>query len=104
MSFTTATITASTILYQGFNVDGPVYVVSLIAGFIVIFSGVYLLDSIARGAGATNSSRGHGGDSEDERLLMSEATLLENEEALGLTGSDDESEYDGEYEKPRRSV
>ncbi|KAI9491275.1 magnesium transporter [Zychaea mexicana] len=93
--FTTATITASTILFQGFNVDSPVYVVSLIAGFVVIFTGVYLLDSIARGAGANSNNIGDNGDGEDEHLLMSEATLLENEDAVGLTDMrDDDSDLE----------
>ncbi|KAI7856547.1 magnesium transporter [Circinella umbellata] len=93
--FTTATITASTILFQGFNVDSPIYVLSLIAGFVVIFTGVYLLDSIARGAGASNNNGGDYGDSEDEHLLMSEATLLENEDAVGLTDMhDDDSDLE----------
>ncbi|GAA5801739.1 hypothetical protein HPULCUR_007191 [Helicostylum pulchrum] len=90
--FTTATIAASAILFQGFNTDNPVNVVSLICGFIIIFAGVYLLDSIARGAGATESDNRYKSE-EDEGLLMSETSLLENEESLGLTeleDSDDE--------------
>ncbi|KAG2235546.1 hypothetical protein INT48_003109 [Thamnidium elegans] len=90
--FTTATIAASAILFQGFNTDNPVNVVSLICGFIIIFAGVYLLDSIARGAGATESDNRYRNE-EDEGLLMSETSLLENEESLGLTeleDSDDE--------------
>ncbi|KAI8140211.1 magnesium transporter [Fennellomyces sp. T-0311] len=92
--FTTATITASTILFQGFNVESPVFVISLISGFVVIFTGVYLLDSIARGAGASNNSNNNRGD-EEEHLLMSEATLLENEDAVGLTDMhDDDSDLE----------
>ena len=101
--FTTATITASTILFQGFNVDSPVYVISLIAGFVVIFTGVYLLDSIARGAGASSSDVN--GDGEDEHLLMSEATLLENEEAVGLTDMhDDDSDLEDGLHNRRESL
>ncbi|KAI7884537.1 DUF803-domain-containing protein [Lichtheimia hyalospora FSU 10163] len=95
--FTTATITASTILFKGFNVDSPVYVISLIAGFIVIFTGVYLLDSIARGgAGAhNNNSNTHNGNSRNE----DEEYLLDDEEALGLTELNDDSDED----RPRRA-
>jgi hypothetical protein len=67
-----------------------VNVVSLICGFVIIFAGVYLLDSIARGAGA-NQNRYSNGE-EEEGLLMSEATLMENEESLGLTELDDFSD------------
>jgi hypothetical protein len=94
--FTTATIAASAILFQGFNTDNPVNVVSLICGFVIIFAGVYLLDSIARGAGATNENRYK--DEEDEGLLMSESTLLENEDSLGLTELDDSIDSDDEEE------
>lgn len=102
--FTTATITASAILFQGFNTDNSVNVVSLICGFVIIFAGVYLLDSIARGAGA-NGANEHGRRrdeeiyDEDEELLMSEATLLENEESVGMT------EFNGHHqqEEGRRS-
>ena len=95
--FTTATITASTILFKGFNVDSPVYVISLIAGFIVIFTGVYLLDSIARGgAGAhNNNSNTQNGNPRNE----DEEYLLDDEEALGLTELNDDSDED----RPRRA-
>ena len=42
--FTTATIIASAILFQGFNTPGGVNTVSLICGFLVIFMGVFLLN------------------------------------------------------------
>lgn len=42
--FTTATITASAILFQGFNTTDAVNTISLLMGFLVIFMGVYLLN------------------------------------------------------------
>ncbi|RXK40987.1 hypothetical protein M231_01835 [Tremella mesenterica] len=42
--FTTATIIASAILFQGFNTPGGVNTISLICGFLIIFMGVYLLN------------------------------------------------------------
>lgn len=42
--FTTATIVASAILFQGFNTTDAVNTLSLICGFLVIFMGVYLLN------------------------------------------------------------
>ncbi|ORY30336.1 magnesium transporter NIPA-domain-containing protein [Naematelia encephala] len=42
--FTTATIIASAILFQGFNTTGAQNTVSLLCGFLVIFMGVYLLN------------------------------------------------------------
>ncbi|KAK4687268.1 magnesium transporter, partial [Tremellales sp. Uapishka_1] len=42
--FSTATIIASAILFQGFNTTGGVNTISLICGFLIIFMGVYLLN------------------------------------------------------------
>lgn len=98
--FTTATIIASVILFQGFNTNNTVNVVSLFCGFIIIFSGVYLLDSISRGGPGAKGSQ-NGGVNGDARILMSEATLLNtfDEESLGLTelhhGDGSEDEEDG---------
>lgn len=89
--FTTATIAASAILFQGFNTDNTVNVVSLICGFIIIFAGVYLLDSIARGAGADSNENRYKNE-EDEGLLMSERSMLENEDSMGLADLDDSSD------------
>lgn len=42
--FSTATIVASLILFQGINTDNPINTVSLIVGFVVIFIGMHLLE------------------------------------------------------------
>jgi hypothetical protein len=42
--FSTATIVASLILFQGLNTDGGVNTISLICGFLTTFLGVYLLN------------------------------------------------------------
>ncbi|KAL1957510.1 hypothetical protein VTO42DRAFT_5973 [Malbranchea cinnamomea] len=44
VTFTTATLCASFILFQGFNTTDTVNTISLLCGFLVIFSGVYLLN------------------------------------------------------------
>ena len=44
VTFTTAVLTASFILFQGFNTSNTVNTLSLLSGFIVIFLGVALLD------------------------------------------------------------
>ncbi|CAL1708597.1 unnamed protein product [Somion occarium] len=44
VGFSTATIIASVILFQGFNTDNPANSISLLAGFIVTFLGVHLLE------------------------------------------------------------
>lgn len=54
--FTTATITASAIMFQGWNTTSLTNTVSLICGFLIIFSGVYLLDMVAPLTNVTSSS------------------------------------------------
>lgn len=44
VTFTTATLCASFILFKGFNTTNAVNTISLICGFLIIFSGVYLLN------------------------------------------------------------
>ena len=48
VTFTTAVLCASFILFQGFNTTDTINTVSLICGFLIIFSGVYLLN-LSRG-------------------------------------------------------
>jgi len=48
VTFTTATLCASFILFHGFNTTDAVNTISLLCGFLVIFSGVYLLN-LSRG-------------------------------------------------------
>ncbi|KAI5960087.1 uncharacterized protein KGF55_004810 [Candida pseudojiufengensis] len=47
VTFTTFTLAASFILFKGFNTSSAVDIISLLIGFLIIFSGVYLLN-IAR--------------------------------------------------------
>jgi hypothetical protein len=76
----------------------------LICGFIIIFTGVYLLNSIARSSLSGNHHL-HGNDpseddeaDENERFLMEEAALLEDHEAgsssLNLSGLNHDSDDD----------
>ncbi|VEU21014.1 DEKNAAC101966 [Brettanomyces naardenensis] len=44
VTFTTATLLASFILFRGFNTTSTVDVISLLCGFLIIFSGVYILN------------------------------------------------------------
>lgn len=102
--FTTATIIASAILFQGFNTDNPTNVASLICGFVIIFIGVYLLDSIARSSPSnTNDYHLQGDtscevDNEDEEFFMGEAALLDENElgssSLNLSGLNHDSDQD----------
>lgn len=44
VTFTTFTLIASAIMFQGFNTTSAVNTISLLCGFLIIFSGVYLLN------------------------------------------------------------
>ena len=57
VGFSTATIVASIILFQGLNTDDPANSLSLLAGFITTFLGVHLLE-LARTASSPSDSRG----------------------------------------------
>lgn len=63
VGFSTATIVASLILFQGFNTTDATNTVSLLAGFIVIFLGVHILNLSRReqdGATANGYDNGDG--------------------------------------------
>ncbi|KAG0235396.1 hypothetical protein BGW42_005375 [Actinomortierella wolfii] len=117
--FTTATITASVILFQGFNTTSTVNIVSLFCGFGTIFSGVLLLNNaqlhasteVHGKAGAINAGgNGHHGGYADPHLRRSsrESTLLNafDEESLGLTQlreeEDDDNDSDMTEDEERR--
>lgn len=105
--FTTATIVASAILFQGFNTDNPVNVASLICGFVIIFTGVYLLDSIARKTRRKGLQHENLRDNqnEDETFLMGEAALFDDNNSINLSGLNHDSDDDIELiPRPKSSV
>ncbi|TID17884.1 DUF803-domain-containing protein [Venturia nashicola] len=59
VTFTTATLVASFLLFQGFNTSDAVNTISLLCGFLVIFSGVYLLNLSREDPNGTSM---HGGN------------------------------------------
>ncbi|KAI0828910.1 DUF803-domain-containing protein [Trametes gibbosa] len=60
VGFSTATIVASIILFQGINTDDPANTLSLLAGFITTFLGVHLLE-LSRSAEAGSGRPGDDG-------------------------------------------
>jgi len=58
--FSTATIVASLILFQGLNTDNPVNTVSLLVGFIIIFIGMHLLELSRKPAVTGHNALEHG--------------------------------------------
>ncbi|KAF0467317.1 DUF803-domain-containing protein [Gigaspora margarita] len=99
--FTTSTIFASVLLFQGFNTSNAVNVISLFCGFLTIFAGVFLLNVAKTDGLLTRSSQNGNGAlrssmSLDVHDMMKtrDATLLNafNEESLGLTQLNDISD------------
>lgn len=62
VTFTTATLCASFILFEGFNTSDPVNTLSLLSGFLVTFTGVYLLNLSRRDPNGFQMVAGRGGD------------------------------------------
>lgn len=62
VTFTTATLCASFILFSGFNTNDPVNTLSLICGFLITFTGVYLLNLSRGDPHGQRMVSGRGGD------------------------------------------
>ena len=78
VGFSTATIIASIILFQGLNTDDPANSISLLAGFITTFLGVHLLE-LSRSPG-----RDEGGLRGDGYVRARRGAGEEEGEAVGL--------------------
>ncbi|KAK3333186.1 magnesium transporter NIPA-domain-containing protein [Cercophora scortea] len=85
VTFTTATLCASFILFSGFNTTDIVGTLSLICGFLVTFTGVYLLN-LSRGdpSGTKSLSRRHGLDSTGTDMISSLQTRMSMEARRSL--------------------
>ncbi|OSX63538.1 hypothetical protein POSPLADRAFT_1169013 [Postia placenta MAD-698-R-SB12] len=59
VGFSTATIVASVIMFQGFNTDDPANSISLLAGFITTFLGVHLLEISRKPEALPTTANGH---------------------------------------------
>lgn len=62
VTFTTATLVGSFILFRGFNTTNTVNTVSLLCGFLIIFTGVYLLNLSRNDPHGHNLLRGDAAD------------------------------------------
>lgn len=98
VTFTTFTLAASFILFQGFNTTSAVNIISLLIGFLVIFSGVYLLNisrkdnegrtreifGVHNGKDMAPMDNGVGGFSSVRRSMQLQRGDYESEETVGL--------------------
>ncbi|KAK3313499.1 magnesium transporter NIPA-domain-containing protein [Apodospora peruviana] len=87
VTFTTATLCASFILFSGFNTTDVVGTLSLLCGFLVTFTGVYLLN-LSRGDpnGTKSLPRRGGGDSTGTDMISSLQTRMSMEARRSLGG------------------
>ena len=80
VTFTTFTLCASFILFSGFNTTDPVNTLSLLCGFLVTFTGVYLLNLSRTDPNGTGSlARRGGGDATGTDMISSIQTRMSME-------------------------
>lgn len=98
VTFTTFTLIASFILFQGFNTTSTVNTISLLIGFLVIFSGVFLLNmsrkeneykkkeifGVHEGKDMAPSDNGVAGFTSVRRSLQMNRNSSSEEETIGL--------------------
>ncbi|ESA43398.1 hypothetical protein GE21DRAFT_4825 [Neurospora crassa] len=85
VTFTTATLCASFILFKGFNTTEPVATLSLLCGFLVTFTGVYLLN-LSRGDpdGTKHLARRSRGDATGTDMISGLQTRMSMERRRSL--------------------
>ncbi|CAG79308.1 magnesium transporter [Yarrowia lipolytica] len=87
VTFTTCTLAASFILFQGFNTSSRVDSFWLIAGFLIIFAGVYLLN-VSKQNNITSSQDQRSTDEESVAMTL----LNHQDEDDGFDVDDDDTE------------
>jgi len=87
VTFTTATLTASFILFGGFGTGDIVSILSLLCGFLVTFTGVYLLNLSRYDPNGTGSlARRSGGDATGTDMISSLQTRMSMEARRSVGG------------------
>lgn len=89
VTFTTATLCASFILYSGFNTTDPINTLSLLCGFLVTFTGVYLLNLSRSDPNGFKMISGRGGDDSVGTDMISQIQTrmsMEARRSLGHNG------------------
>lgn len=89
VTFTTATLCASFILYSGFNTTDPINTLSLLCGFLVTFTGVYLLNLSRSDPNGFKMISGRGGEDSVGTDMISQIQTrmsMEARRSLGHNG------------------
>ncbi|ODV86321.1 hypothetical protein CANARDRAFT_6807 [[Candida] arabinofermentans NRRL YB-2248] len=92
VTFTTATLCASFILFRGFNTTSSVNIISLICGFLIIFSGVFLLD-ISRKTPDNDQLFGSNKDGLSDIPLNSDLSAYQFRRSVQLTRHEQDPGY-----------
>ncbi|KUI62294.1 putative magnesium transporter NIPA4 [Cytospora mali] len=87
VTFTSATLCASFILFSGFNTTDPINTLSLICGFLVTFTGVYLLNLSRGDPNGFKMVSGRGGDDAVGTDIISQIQTRRSMEARRSLGS-----------------
>ncbi|KAI0202760.1 magnesium transporter NIPA-domain-containing protein [Astrocystis sublimbata] len=100
VTFTTATLVASFILFSGFNTTDVVNTLSLLCGFLITFTGVYLLNLSRRDPEGTKMLAGQGTDAIGTDMISSIQTRLSmqsrrSQDPRASIGSRDHSDRHG---------
>ncbi|KAI1824856.1 magnesium transporter NIPA-domain-containing protein [Xylaria intraflava] len=100
VTFTTATLCASFILFSGFNTSDVVNTLSLLCGFLITFTGVYLLNLSRRDPDGTKMLAGQGTDVTGTDMISSLQTRLSmqsrrSQDPRASIGSRGHSDRDG---------
>ena len=107
VGFSTATIVASIILFQGLNTDDPANSLSLLAGFIPTFLGVHLLElsrTPGAGPGENGYMRAANGDEEVGMEVLYDAEQDDYEHVGNDTDRDHDHERAPLHRSPPRST
>lgn len=96
VTFTTATLSASFILFSGFNTTDIVSILTLLCGFLVTFTGVYLLNLSRNDPNGTKlSARRNGDDITGTDMISSIQTRISMEARRSVGGRSRHSDREG---------
>ncbi|KAH7037834.1 magnesium transporter NIPA-domain-containing protein [Microdochium trichocladiopsis] len=95
VTFTTATLCASFILFSGFNTTDPTNTISLLCGFLVTFTGVYLLNLSRQDPNGIRMLAGQHSDVGGTDMVSSIQTRLSMQARRSSVGSRGHTDRDG---------
>ncbi|KAJ1335439.1 hypothetical protein MN608_02176 [Microdochium nivale] len=95
VTFTTATLCASFVLFSGFNTTDPTNTLSLLCGFLITFTGVYLLNLSRQDPNGNKILAGQHSDVGGTDMISSIQTRLSMQARRSSVGSRGHTDRDG---------